>query len=130
MKDSEVIEENNAAVVTSIPFLTVFIIRDDRKYMAKCPELDLITEMDSREEALEAIVEMIGEYAEDYKAEEEIYPKSPNRAHHKPYVEMIIACQDKWQFAEEPVSGNQSEVARITMNIQEVERCENTRTAL
>ncbi len=54
--------------------------------MAKCPELDLVTEMDTPAEALQAMVEMIREYAEDYRAREELFAASPNRAHHKPYV--------------------------------------------
>ena len=87
-------------VVTGISLLTVFIIKDDERYMAKCPELDLLTEMDSKEEALKAMVEMIREYAEDYKAREDIYLRSPNRAHHKPYVDRIVACQDEWEVME------------------------------
>ena len=89
MRDSEGFKENSVTVIT------VSIIRDNGRYMAKCPELDLVTEMDSEKEALKAMTEMIREYAEDYKAEEETYLKSPNRAHHKPYVDMIMACQDE-----------------------------------
>jgi len=63
--------------------------------MAKCSELDLVTEMDSKEEALEAMVESIRGYAEDYKAREDVYLRSPNRAHHKPYIDSIIACGDE-----------------------------------
>ncbi len=81
-------------LITGVSLLTVFIIRDDERYMAKCPELDLVTEMDDREDALRAIVEMIKEYAEDYKEREDIYLQSPNRAHHKPYVDTVMACQD------------------------------------
>ncbi len=81
-------------LITSVSLLTVFIIKDDERYMAKCPELDLVTEMDDREDALMAIVEMIKEYAEDYKEREDIYLRSPNRAHHKPYVDRVMACQD------------------------------------
>ena len=68
--------------------------------MAKCSELDLVTEMDSKEEALEAMVEMIREYAEDYKAREDVYLRSPNRAHHKPYIDRIIVCGDEWELME------------------------------
>jgi predicted RNase H-like HicB family nuclease len=100
MKESEALKENSATIVTNISLLTVFIIKDDGRYMAKCPELDLITEMDSKEEALKTMVEMIREYAEDYKAREDIYLRSPNRAHHKPYVDMIVACHDEWEIME------------------------------
>jgi predicted RNase H-like HicB family nuclease len=88
--------ENSATIITGIAFLTVFIVRDNGSYMAKCPELDLVTEMDSKEDALKAIVEMIMEYAEDYKAQEEIYLRSPNRSHHKSYIDAVIACRDEW----------------------------------
>ena len=87
-------------LITSVSLLTVFIIKDDESYMAKCPELDLVTEMDDREDALKAIVEMIKEYAEDYKEREDIYLQSPNRAHHKPYVDRVMACQDEWEIME------------------------------
>ena len=59
--------ENSATIVTGVSLLTVFIAKDDDSYMAKCPELDLVTEMDTKEGALRAMVEMIMEYAEDYK---------------------------------------------------------------
>ena len=87
-------------LITNVSLLTVFIIKDDERYMAKCPELDLVTEMDDREDALMAIVEMIKEYAEDYKEREDIYLRSPNRAHHKPYVDRVMACQDEWEIME------------------------------
>lgn len=87
-------------LITSVSLLTVFIIKDDERYMSKCPELDLVTEMDDREDALKAIVEMIKEYAEDYKEREDIYLRSPNRAHHKPYVDRVMACQDEWEVME------------------------------
>lgn len=66
--------------------------------MAKCVELDLVTEMDTPEEALKAIVEMIKEYSEDYKKREELFIKSPNRRHHKPYVEEVLKCKDLWDI--------------------------------
>jgi predicted RNase H-like HicB family nuclease len=93
-------KESSATIVTGVSLLTVFIIKDDGRFMARCPELDLVTEMDSKEEALKAIVEMIREYAEDYKAREDIYLRSPNRAHHRPYIDKIIACQDEWEVME------------------------------
>ena len=85
---------------TRPPLLTVYILRDDGRFMAKCPELDLVTEMDTREEVLDGIVEMIKEYAEDYHSRMEKFSRSPNRAHHKPYVEMIVACKTKWELLE------------------------------
>ena len=48
------------------PILTVVVFPDAGRYIAKCIELDLITEMDTKEEALHAIVEMMKEYADDY----------------------------------------------------------------
>ena len=100
MRRVEASKESLLNVITSVSFLTVLIVKDNGRYMAKCPELDLVTEMDTREEALKAMVELIREYAGDYKAREEIYLKSPNRAHHKPYIDRIIACQDEWEVME------------------------------
>ena len=92
--------ENIATIITGVSLLTIFIAKDDESYMAKCPELDLITEMNTKEEALKAIVEMIVEYAEDYKSNEDMYVRSPNRAHHKPYIDAILACNDEWELME------------------------------
>lgn len=100
MRKAETFKESLPDAITSVSLLTVLIIKDNGRYMAKCPELDLVTEMDTKEKALKAMVELIREYAEDYKAKEEIYLKSPNRAHHKPYVDRIIVCQDEWEIME------------------------------
>lgn len=100
MKRAEASEKGWPSAVAAASSLTVLIAKDDGKYMAKCPELDLVTEMDTKEEALKAMVELIREYAEDYKSREEIYLKSPNRAHHKPYVDKIVACRDEWELME------------------------------
>ncbi len=83
--------ESNATIITGVALLTIFIVKDNGSYMAKCPELDLVSEMDSKEDALKAMIEMIMEYAEDYKTCEEIYLRSSNRAHHKPYVDAVLA---------------------------------------
>lgn len=100
MKELGSLKEDSATVFTGVPLLTVFIIKDNIRYMAKCPELDLVTEMDSKEQALEAMVEMIREYAEDYTTREDIYLRSPNRAHHKPYIDRIMACHSEWEVME------------------------------
>ena len=92
--------ENNATIITGIALLTIFIVRDNGSYMAKCPELDLVSEMDTKEDALKAMIEMIMEYAKDYKACEEIYLRSSNRSHHKPYVDAVLACHDEWELME------------------------------
>ena len=36
----------------------------------------------------------------DYKSREQIYLKSPNRAHHKSYMDRIIECKDEWEIME------------------------------
>ena len=87
-------------VITASPLLTVLVVKDEGRYMAKCPELDLVTEMDTSNEVLKAIVGMIKEYAEDYRERERIYLGSPNRAHHKPYVDRILACKNDWELME------------------------------
>jgi predicted RNase H-like HicB family nuclease len=85
-----------AQIVSSAPMLTVLLVKDDGHSMAKCVELDLITEMDTPQEALQAIVEMMREYAEDYRERENLFLASPNRAQHKPYIDRILACRDEW----------------------------------
>ncbi len=82
------------------PILTILLIQDAGRIMVKCPELDLVTEMDTPQEALRAMIEMIQEYAEDYRAREKIFTASPNRAHHKPYIDRVLACRDEWELWE------------------------------
>lgn len=98
--ETKVTEKKILEVAPNIPLLTVFIIKDNGRFMARCPELDLVTEMDTPEGAFKAIVEMVKEYAEDYKKREEIFTKSPNRAHHKPYIDRILECKDEWSLYE------------------------------
>lgn len=100
MEKAKRVEEKVLEFIQHIPMLNVYIIKDNGRYMAKCPELDLITEMDTHEAALNAILEMLKEYAEDYRSREEIFIKSPNRGHHKPYVDKILECKDKWELYE------------------------------
>jgi predicted RNase H-like HicB family nuclease len=81
-------------------FLSIYILKDEDRFMAKCVELDLITEMDTKEEAFESMIEMIKEYAEDYQKRIHIFEKSPNRFHHKPYIDMVSKCKDDWELFE------------------------------
>jgi len=76
-----------------IPKLTVLVRRDEDQYQAYCPELDLVVAQDTPEEALEDLVELAQEYAEDYLAQFEVYSVSPNRAQHKESVEALAACR-------------------------------------
>jgi len=87
-------------IVCPTPLLTVLLVKDDGRFMAKCIELDLVTEMDTPDSALKAIAEMIGEYAEDYQAREPLFLSSRNRAHHKPYIDRILACRNDWELWE------------------------------
>ncbi len=96
----KIVEEKEPQIVQGMPLLTIYIIKDEERYMAKCPELDIVTEMDTSEQALDSIIEMISEYSEDYKDREEIFTKSPNRFHHKPYVDKVIECKNKWELYE------------------------------
>jgi len=82
----------STAYVLKPPLLNVVLFGKDKRTLAQCIELDLIAEMDTTEAALKALVEMIGEYAEDYKAREQLFAHSPNRAHHKPYVDEVLRC--------------------------------------
>lgn len=78
--------------------LTVLLALDDDKYCAYCPELDLVTEMDTPEDAVEDIIEAIKEYAQEYMEDLELYSNSPNRAHHLPYAKAVISCKADWEL--------------------------------
>jgi len=85
-------------IVVQEKVLTVFLARDGEHICAYCPELDIVTEMPTAELALQDMMEAIREYAEEYMRDFEIYAKSPNRAHHLPYVEAVLACKTDWDL--------------------------------
>ena len=66
--------------------LTAIIEPSEGVYVATCPELDLVTEGNTLEEALDDLIDMTMDYAEQYMEEFELFSKSPNRAAHKPYI--------------------------------------------
>lgn len=78
--------------------LTVLLAQDNGNYCAFCPELDLVTEMESEEATLNDILEAMQDYAQEYLAELSLYLNSPNRAHHYPYIRAIAACKNKWEL--------------------------------
>jgi hypothetical protein len=78
--------------------LTVILALDGDQYCAYCPEMDLTTEMPTPEEAVEDILEAMQDYAAEYLGELDLYRKSPNRAHHLPYVRAVAACRDPWDL--------------------------------
>ncbi len=78
--------------------LTVILARDEQAFCAYCPELDLVTELPTAEEALEDMIEALRGYAEEYIADLELYTRSPNRAHHLPYVNAIASCKNDWEI--------------------------------
>jgi uncharacterized Fe-S radical SAM superfamily protein PflX len=75
--------------------LSVLMAMDGEKFCAYCPELDLVTEMDTYEETIEDMIEAIKDYANEYTTEFNLYSKSPNRAHHLPYIEAIRSCHNE-----------------------------------
>ena len=66
--------------------LTAIIEPSEGVYVATCPELDLATEGSTPEEALDDLIDMAIDYADQYMEEFELFSKSPNRATHKPYI--------------------------------------------
>lgn len=78
--------------------LSILMARDGDQYCAYCPELDLVTEMDTPEGAMEDMLEAMREYAEEYLNEIALYSASPNRAHHLPYVKAIASCKTDWEL--------------------------------
>jgi predicted RNase H-like HicB family nuclease len=72
--------------------LTAIIEPSEGAYVACCPELDLATEGDTPEAALDNLIDMAIDYAEQYMEQIDLFSKSPNRASHKPY---ILAIHEK-----------------------------------
>lgn len=71
--------------------LTAIIEPSEGVYVAVCPELDLATEGDTPGAALDDLIEMALDYAEQYMAEFDRFSQSPNRAAHAPYIQAIRA---------------------------------------
>lgn len=78
--------------------LSLLLAKDGRKICAYCPELDLVTELETQEEAIEDMLEAIKEYAQEYMEDFQLYSKSPNRAHHLPYIKAILSCKNDWDI--------------------------------
>ena len=78
--------------------LTVILARDKEGYCAYCPELDLVTAMDSAEEALEDLIEAMKDYAEEYMRDLKLFTASPNRSHHLPYIKAVTSCKNDWEI--------------------------------
>lgn len=78
--------------------LSILLALDGDKFCAYCPELDLVTEMAIPEEAIEDMIEAMRDYTEEYLEEFELYSKSPNRAHHLPYIRAISSCKTDWEI--------------------------------
>lgn len=89
--------KNFPQIVVAEKKLSVILAKSDQGYCAYCPELDLVTQLDTPEETLRDMVEAIRDYAEEYLKERELYANSPNRAHHLPYVQAVAACKTDWE---------------------------------
>lgn len=85
-------------IVVAEPRLTVLLAKNDDSYCAKCPELDLVTQLPTAEEALGDVLDAIRDYATEYLRDLKQYASSPNRAHHLPYIEAIAACKTDWDL--------------------------------
>ncbi|HQU32187.1 MAG: hypothetical protein HRU72_06570 [Planctomycetia bacterium] len=78
--------------------LSVLLALDGEKFCAFCPELDLVTEMDKPEDAIDDMIEAMKDYAEEYMDDIDLYSKSPNRSHHLPYIKAISSCKTDWEL--------------------------------
>ena len=85
-------------IMVAEPLLTVLLAKDNGHYCAKCPELDLVTELPTADAALEDLIEAIRDYAKEYLQDRVRYATSPNRAHHLPYIEAVAACKTDWEL--------------------------------
>ena len=69
--------------------LTAIIEPSGEGFVISCPELDLVTQGKTEEEAFNDLVAMVIDYAEQYRENFELFSKSPNRSAHLPYVKLI-----------------------------------------
>jgi len=73
---------------------------ETHQYVAACPELDLATAGDRKEEAVEDLVEAMEEYAQDYLERLDLFASSPNRGAHLPLILSIASCASKADIRE------------------------------
>jgi predicted RNase H-like HicB family nuclease len=78
--------------------ISVIIAKTKDGYCAYCPELDLVTELDTIDESFKDIIEAIKDYVKEYMQDFDLYSNSPNRAHHLPYIERITGCKDDFEL--------------------------------
>ena len=70
------------------------------EYVSACPELDLATAGNTREEAIDNLLEAMIEYVEDYLDRLNIFVRSPNRGSHLPFILLIASCVSKEDILE------------------------------
>jgi predicted RNase H-like HicB family nuclease len=70
------------------------------EYVSACSELDLASAGDTREEAIDNLLEAMIEYAEDYLDRLDIFVKSPNRSSHLTLILLIASCASKEDILE------------------------------
>ena len=60
----------------------------------------MATSGETKEEAIDNLLEAMEEYAEDYLDRLDIFVKSPNRSSHLPYILLIASCASKEDILE------------------------------
>jgi len=91
-------KEQKLSIMIEEKNITILIAQNDGMYSAYCPELDLVTAMDTPQEAIEDMLEAIKDYADEYWKDYDLYTNSPNRQYHLPYIKRIIACKTTWDL--------------------------------
>ncbi|HLC43236.1 MAG TPA: hypothetical protein VJO34_16625 [Methylomirabilota bacterium] len=71
--------------------LTAIIEPSEGVYVVFCPELDLATQGDTPDSALDDLIDTALDYAEQYMAEFDRFSQSANRAAHAPYIQALHA---------------------------------------
>lgn len=69
--------------------LTAIIEPSGEGFVVSCPELDLVTQGRTEEEAFNDLIAMVIDYAEQYRENVELFSKSPNRSAHLLYIKLI-----------------------------------------
>lgn len=83
------------ALKTEVDQLTAVIEPDGDRFLAICPELDLVASETSPEEALSELVSEAIIYAEEYLTEEDLYRKDPVRVRHAHWIHRITSSPDE-----------------------------------
>ena len=85
-------------IVRNIPIVVNQFMEDDGSITLAPADLDLVDNGKTLEAAIEALIDDLIDYANEYLAEFELYSKAPNRKDHLRYVMKILTADSRQEL--------------------------------